>query len=127
MNCTSGQWCRSFSFTQGEPKDRPIFVFTICYESIEHLDLVKNQWDSHNKNILLLDKANLELKSYEDSLNRGTEKLNQYRKIKEMVEKNKQIDTDIQKIKFKIDSLDEQKNMSLLNHERFFISLKFHF
>ena len=83
-------------------------------ESIEHLDLVKNQWDSHNKNILLLDKANLELKSYEDSLNRGTEKLNQYRKIKEMVEKNKQIDTDIQKIKFKIDSLDEQKNMSLL-------------
>ena len=83
-------------------------------ESIEHLDLVKNQWDSHNKNILLLDKANLELKSYEDSLNRGTEKLNQYRKIKEMVEKNKQIDTDIQKIKFKIDSLDEQKNISLL-------------
>ena len=83
-------------------------------ESIEHLDLVKNQWDSYNKNILLLDKANLELKSYEDSLNRGTEKLNQYRKIKEMVEKNKQIDTDIQKIKFKIDSLDEQKNMSLL-------------
>ena len=56
----------------------------------------------------------MELKSYEDSLNRGTEKLNQYRKIKEMVEKNKQIDTDIQKIKFKIDSLDEQKNMSLL-------------
>ena len=83
-------------------------------ESIEHLDLIKNQWDSYNKNILLLDKANLELKSYEDSLNRGTEKLNQYRKIKEMVEKNKQIDTDIQKIKFKIDSLDEQKNMSLL-------------
>ena len=83
-------------------------------KSIEHLDLVKNQWDSYNKNILLLDKANLELKSYEDSLNRGTEKLNQYRKIKEMVEKNKQIDTDIQKIKFKIDSLDEQKNMSLL-------------
>ena len=83
-------------------------------ESIEHLDLVKNQWDSYNKNILLLDKAKLELKSYEDSLNRGTEKLNQYRKIKEMVEKNKQIDTDIQKIKFKIDSLDEQKNMSLL-------------
>ena len=83
-------------------------------KSIEHLDLVKNQWDSYNKNILLLDKAKLELKSYEDSLNRGTEKLNQYRKIKEMVEKNKQIDTDIQKIKFKIDSLDEQKNMSLL-------------
>ena len=83
-------------------------------ESIEHLNLIKNQWDSYNKNILLLDKAKLELKSYEDSLNRGTEKLNQYRKIKEMVEKNKQIDTDIQKIKFKIDSLDEQKNMSLL-------------
>jgi DNA repair exonuclease SbcCD ATPase subunit len=83
-------------------------------ESIEHLNLVKNQWDNYNKNILLLDKAKLELKSYEDSLNRGTEKLNQYRKIKEMVEKNKQIDTDIQKIKFKIDSLDEQKNMSLL-------------
>jgi DNA repair exonuclease SbcCD ATPase subunit len=83
-------------------------------QSIKHLDLVKDQWDIYNKNILLLDKAKLELKSYEDSLNRGTEKLNQYRKIKEMVEKNKQTDTDIQKIKFKIDSLDEQKNMSLL-------------
>jgi DNA repair exonuclease SbcCD ATPase subunit len=83
-------------------------------QSIEHLNLVKNQWDSYNKNILLLDKANLELKSYEDSLSRGTEKLLQYRKIKSMVEKNKEIDTDIQKIKFKIDSLDEQKNMSLL-------------
>lgn len=83
-------------------------------ESIEHLNLVKNQWDSYNKNILLLDKAKLELKSYEESLNRGTEKLLQYRKIKSMVEKNKEIDTDIQKIKFKIDSLDEQKNMSQL-------------
>ena len=83
-------------------------------QSIEHLNLVKNQWDSYNKNILLLDKAKLELKSYEDSLSRGTEKLLQYRKIKSMVEKNKEIDTDIQKIKFKIDSLDEQKNMSLL-------------
>ncbi len=80
-------------------------------KSMNHMDEVKNKWDAYNRNILLVEKANLELKAYHDSLNRGNEKLSQYRKIKEMVEKNKLIDTDIQTIKFKVDNLEEQRNM----------------
>jgi DNA repair exonuclease SbcCD ATPase subunit len=79
--------------------------------SMNHMDEIKNKWDSYNRNILLVDKAKVELKAYEDSLSRGLEKLNQYRKIKAMVDKNKLIDTDIQTIKFKIDGLDQEKNM----------------
>ena len=79
--------------------------------TMNHMDEVKNKWDTYNRNILLVEKARLELKSYHDSLDRGTEKLNQYRKIKGMVEKNKLIDTDIQTIKFKVDNLEEQRNM----------------
>jgi DNA repair exonuclease SbcCD ATPase subunit len=79
--------------------------------TMNHMDEVKNKWDIYNRNILLVEKAKLELKSYHDSLDRGTEKLNQYRKIKGMVEKNKLIDTDIQTIKFKVDNLEEQRNM----------------
>jgi DNA repair exonuclease SbcCD ATPase subunit len=80
-------------------------------KSMNHMDEVKNKWDAYNRNILLVEKAKLELKSYYDSLTRGNEKLSQYRKIKEMVEKNKLIDTDIQTMKFKVDNLDEHKNM----------------
>lgn len=79
--------------------------------SMNHMDEVKNKWDAYNRNVLLVEKAKLELKAYHDSLGRGTEKLTQYRKIKEMVEKNKLIDTDIQTIKFRIDNLEEQRNM----------------
>lgn len=80
-------------------------------KSIDHMDMVKNKWDAYNRNILLVEKAKLELKAYHESLTRGNEKLLQYRKIKEMVEKNKLIDTDIQTLKFKVDSLEEQRNM----------------
>jgi DNA repair exonuclease SbcCD ATPase subunit len=83
-------------------------------ETINHMDTVKNQWDAYNKNLLLVEKAKQELKAYEDSLSRGTEKLTQYRKVKQMVEDNKLIDTEIQRIKFTIESLTEQKDMVAL-------------
>lgn len=78
---------------------------------ITKLDQIKIKWDSYNKNVLLIETANLELKTYEDSLSRGYEKLNQYNKVKQMVEKNKLIDTDIETIKYKIQGLEDQKNM----------------
>ncbi len=78
------------------------------------MDEIKKKWDLYNRNTLLVDKAKLELKSYQDSLERGTSKLDQYRKLKAMVEKNKIIDTDIQTIKFNIEALDEQKNITAL-------------
>lgn len=80
-------------------------------DKINHMDEIKNRWDAYNRNILLIDKSRLELKTYEESLERGNDKLKQYRKIKDMVKKNQLIDTDIQAIKFKIDKLDEDKNM----------------
>jgi DNA repair exonuclease SbcCD ATPase subunit len=79
-------------------------------KKINHLDAVKDAWDAYNKNVLLADRAAMDLKNYNDSLSRGNDKLAQYRKIKDMVEKNKIIDTDIQKIKYKIDNLTEQKD-----------------
>ena len=82
--------------------------------SIEHMDTIKNKWDEYNKNNLLVEKAKMDLKSYEDSLERGNQKLLQYRKIKTMVEENKVIDTEIQKIKFTITSLTKQKDMVAL-------------
>jgi DNA repair exonuclease SbcCD ATPase subunit len=80
-------------------------------DKLTKMDEVKNMWDAYNRNALLIHKSTTELIEYEASLFRGTETLNKYRKIKDMVEKNKTIDTDIQTIKFKIDNLDEQKNM----------------
>ena len=86
----------------------------VVNETITHIDNVKNQWDAYNKNLLLVEKAKQELKAYEGSLTRGTDKLTQYRKVKQMVEDNKIIDTEIQRIKFTIDSLTEQKDMVAL-------------
>jgi DNA repair exonuclease SbcCD ATPase subunit len=83
-------------------------------KKINHLDAIKDAWDAYNKNVLLADRAAMDLKNYNDSLTRGNDKLAQYRKIKDMVEKNKIIDTDIQKIKYKIDNLIEQKDMVAL-------------
>jgi DNA repair exonuclease SbcCD ATPase subunit len=79
--------------------------------NITHMDEVKNKWDEYNKNVLLVDRAKLELSTYNESLTRGKDKLNQYRKIKSMVEKNKEIDTDIEATKFKINGLEEQKSL----------------
>lgn len=83
-------------------------------ETINRMDGIKNQWDAYNKNLLLVEKAKQELRTYEDSLTRGTDKLTQYRKVKQMVEDNKLIDTEIQRIKFTITSLTEQKDMVAL-------------
>jgi DNA repair exonuclease SbcCD ATPase subunit len=83
-------------------------------EQITHMVETKDRWDAYNKNLLLVEKAKQELKTYEDSLSRGTDKLTQYRKVKQMVEDNKLIDTEIQRIKFTIDSLTEQKDMVAL-------------
>lgn len=81
---------------------------------LNNLNTIKNKWDAFNKNILLIDKSRVELKAFEDSLGRGNEKLDKYHKCKENVEKNKLTDTEIQTLKFKIDSLNEQKDMVAL-------------
>lgn len=83
----------------------------IVNNKLTKMDEVKNMWDAYNRNALLIHKSTTELTEYETSLSRGTETLNKYRKIKDMVGKNKIIDTDIQTIKFKVGNLDEQKNM----------------
>lgn len=81
---------------------------------INNLDQIKIKWDLYNKNILLLDKANLEYNNYSDSYNRGLEKLTTYNSIKLSVEKNKLIDTEIQTLKYKLSSLDHDKNLIIL-------------
>jgi DNA repair exonuclease SbcCD ATPase subunit len=83
-------------------------------KSIQHLDQIKTQWDEYNKNILINEKLNLELKSYKESLLRGQEKLTQYRKVKDMVKKNKELDTDIEQLNNKLPNLNEEKDMLAL-------------
>ena len=89
-------------------------IIKIANNKIEYLDKVKVDWDTYNRNNLLIEKSRLELKAYQDSLVRGNDKLKKYRDIKDMVEKNQIIDTDIQKIKFSLNSLnDEKESVSL--------------
>lgn len=89
-------------------------IIKIANNKIEDLDKVKVDWDTYNRNNLLIEKSRLELKAYQDSLVRGNDKLKKYRDIKDMVEKNQIIDTDIQKIKFSLNSLnDEKESVSL--------------
>ncbi len=84
-------------------------IIKIANTKIEGLDKIKADWDEYNKNNLLIEKSRLELKAYRDSLIRGNEKLKNYRDIKGKVENNQLIDTDIQKIKFSLTSLNNEK------------------
>jgi len=83
----------------------------VLNESITYIDNLKIKWDDYNKNQLLIDKAELDLKNYLDSLERGNQKLLKYRKGKEMIIKNQQIDTDIAVLNLQIKNLVEQKDM----------------
>jgi len=78
-------------------------------DKITDLDKVKIAWDEYNRNNLLIEKSRLELKTYQDSLIRGNDKLKNYRAVKEKVQKNQIIDTDIQKIKFSLNSINDEK------------------
>jgi len=83
----------------------------VVTEKINVMNSLKNKWDEYNKNTLLIDKVTLELNTYRDSLSRGLDRLNNYHKVKDMVEKNKLIDTDIETIKYKLLNLEEHKNL----------------
>ena len=80
-------------------------------DKIEKLDIIKSDWDAYNRNELLIDKNKVELSSYQASLVRGQEKLERYLNIKLMVENNKIIDTDIQRIKFGLKTLNEERDL----------------
>lgn len=84
-------------------------IINIANDKIAKLENIKQAWDDYNRNNLLIDKNKAELKAYQDSLTRGNDKLKKYRDIKQKVEKNKIIDTDIQKIKFSLNSLNDEK------------------
>ena len=86
-------------------------ILKIATDKLAGLDTIKQHWDIYNRNNLLIDKTRTELTAYRESLKRGNDKLAQYRNIKKMVEQNKIIDTDIQKIKFGISSLSDEKEM----------------
>lgn len=81
---------------------------------IESYDTIKTLWDTYNKAELLLENKRMELKNYEGSLERGEEKLKSYGLAKEALEKNKIIDTDLQKLKFKIENETNEKDSLML-------------
>ena len=96
---------------KNEELETTLEIIKISTDKLSHLDNIKQKWDNYNKNSLLIDKSKIELKAYQDSLKRGNDKLTQYRNAKNSVEQNKLIDTDIQKIKFSLSSLNDEKEM----------------
>ena len=83
-------------------------------DKIVYSDKIKVLWDAYHKAELLLNNKQMELKNYESSLERGNDKLKQYRTAKEGLEKNKIIDTDLQKLKFKVENETNEKEGLML-------------
>lgn len=86
-------------------------IVKISTDKLATMDLIKMNWDNYNRNNLIIDKSKLELKAYTDSLQRGNDKLNQYLNVKKKVEQNQLTDTEIQKIKFNLNTLNDEKDM----------------
>ena len=81
---------------------------------IESYDTIKTLWDAYNKAELLLQNKEMELTNYNSSLERGEDKLKAYGLAKEALEKNKIIDTDLQRLKFKIENETNDKEGLML-------------
>ncbi len=83
-------------------------------ERIVSYDTIKTLWDAYNKAELLLQNKQMELTNYNGSLERGEEKLKAYGLAKEALEKNKIIDTDLQRLKFKVENETNEKEALML-------------
>ena len=83
-------------------------------KNIEDFDDIKKQWDSYNRNELILTKAKNELNTYTDSLTRGKEKLKIYKDNIQNIEGNKRIDTELEGIKNKLANANNEKDSIML-------------
>ena len=83
-------------------------------ESINEDNSLKELWDNYHKGELLLQNKQMELSNLKDSLSRGEVKLEEYRLAKEALETNKNIDTDLQKLKFKTQEETNKMNSIML-------------
>jgi len=83
-------------------------------EKISIFDNTKTQWDEYNKNELIIGKAKAELSTYNESLNRGKDKLKSYRDSVQNIEKNKKIDTDLEGLKIKITNANSERDLCML-------------
>ena len=81
---------------------------------IESYDTIKMLWDAYNKAELLLQNKEMELTNYNSSLERGEDKLKAYGLAKEALEKNKIIDTDLQRLKFRVENETNEKEGLML-------------
>ena len=81
---------------------------------IENYNKLKAVWDDYNKTELLLENKEMELTTFYGSLERGKDKLKQYQLAKEALEKNKIIDTDLQRLKFKTEEETNNKDSLML-------------
>lgn len=83
-------------------------------KGITNFDDIKSQWESYNRNELILSKAKNELSQYSESLARGKDKLKQYRDNIQNIEQNKKIDTELEGIKNKIINANNEKDSIML-------------
>lgn len=75
-------------------------------KEITRIDTLKKLWDEYNATKLLIDKYNLELNVFSDSLSRGKELLKRYQDGRNNIIENQKIDTEINQV--------ENKNKVLL-------------
>jgi DNA repair exonuclease SbcCD ATPase subunit len=80
---------------------------------VENMVKSKSEWDEYNRSQLILEKLTVELNAYKERMDRGYEKLKSYRAFKDAIENNKNIDTEIQKIKFNTE--DTKNEINLIN------------
>lgn len=81
---------------------------------ISSYDVLKKEWDDYNKNELILSRHKLEITALNDSLKRGEDKLDTYRKNSQNIENNKKIDTELELLKNKLSNTSVERDGLLL-------------
>lgn len=88
---------------------------------IAAMDNTKDAWNVYDKAKLVIERNDIELESFKESLKRGEEKLEKYRKNKIFIEDNRLSDTQISTLKRQLSAMNEDrdsKKLSLRGYEK---------
>lgn len=88
---------------------------SVSLSEADQIKQVKALWEEFNKKELALSKIKFDIDQIDAKIKAGEEKLVRYRENKENVEKNRQIDTELNVIKSQLGDCEQEKDMMLLN------------
>ena len=87
---------------------------SILESQIKSHETIKEEWTTHDKAILVIQRNEVELETYRANLTRGEEKLTKYRNNKVFIEENRQIDTQVAVLKRQLSELNNDREDKLL-------------